>query len=270
MQMAVNISAALGAIIGNILLGRDMITPLVLTAACLYCLAAVVVAVTVPGGLRPGEEEKNKRKPLRLGLLKVVVQDRAVRQVSIVTAAGGFLYGQFFSAVALHVAELSRSSEVRSSVFVANAVTIVLVQAPVSAAVKARMGAGTGPQWLLALGVALFSVAFVVMGSGTDSLTILFVATLLFSLAETVFTPLVNTTFASVDQNRPLVELFNLRQVAITVGESLGSFSGGALYLTAVGQRATPLYWFALSAFGAIVAFPRLRVSSSLPIKEKE
>src|SRR5213076_249651 len=50
--------------------------------------------------------------------------------------------------------------------------------------------------------------------------------------------------------DRPVVEVFNLRQVATATGESAGSFAGGSLFLLAGAHGLTSGYWFTLAALG--------------------
>jgi DHA1 family multidrug resistance protein-like MFS transporter len=256
-QVAVNVAAALGPIVANVLLGRDFDTYLLLSVAAMYLLAAAAVAVLVPGGVRP--DEGAVRPPLRLGLLRAIVADPAVRRVSAVTAVGGFLYAQFFTAIALHLAQVTHSVGWRASVFTANAVLVVVLQIPVSAYAARRITAGSSPLTLLLVGVGVFAAAFAVMTAGGAALPGVFAAVAVFSLAETLFTPMVNTAFSEIRGDRPVVEVFNLRQIAATVGESTGAFAGGALFGIATSYGVKSTYWAALAALGVltVVAYRR-------------
>ncbi|WP_204034267.1 MFS transporter [Micromonospora qiuiae] len=256
-QVAVNVSAALGPILANVMLGRDMYTPLLLVAAGMYVLAAVAVALLVPSGMRP--RDGDVRPPLRLGLLRAVVADPHVRRVSLITAVGGFLYAQFFSAIALHVVHVTDSVGLRAGFFTANAVFVVLLQVPVSAYVARRMSTGTSSVRFLTVGVMIFGAAFAVMAVGGAAVIGVFAVVAVFSLAETFFTPTVNTAFSEIPGGRPVVELFNLRQVAATAGESIGAFCGGALFATAMQHDMQPVYWGAVAVFGVLAAVPYLR-----------
>jgi MFS family permease len=249
-QVAVNVSAALGPIVANLLLGRDLDTLLMLGVAATYLLAAGVVLAAIPPRLRPGDQDL--RPPLRLGVFRVVVADPLVRRVSLITAVGSFLYAQFFSAVVLQVAALTESAAWRASFFTANAILVVVLQIPVAAYTARRLSAGTSPFRFLLLGVAVFAAAFAVMGGAGGSIAGAMAAVGVFSLAETFFTPMVNTAFAEIPGDRPTVELFNLRQVAATAGEALGAFSGGALFLIAVEHQLRPLYWILLAVGGVL------------------
>ncbi|QUQ63821.1 Multidrug resistance protein MdtH [Kutzneria sp. CA-103260] len=261
-QVAVNVSAALGPIVANFLLAQSLDVTLMLAVAAMYLLAAGLVAVTVPAGLRPGDHDV--RPPLRLGLLKVVVTDPLVRRVSVVTAVGSFLYAQFFSAIALQVAELTGSAALRASFFTTNAILVVVVQIPVTAYAQRRLSAGATPFGFLLVGVTIFAAGFAVMGAAGATLVGAFAAVVVFSVAETFFTPTVNTAFSAIPGDRPMVELFNLRQVAATAGESLGGFAGGALFLTAAQFGARPVYWGVLAVVGllCVLSYPRSRTTT--------
>lgn len=255
-QVAVNVSAAVGPIIAYVLFGMGLQNVMMAGVGALYGLDALFVLASVPGGLRP--DSGGIREPLRLGLLRVVVRDREVRRTSIITCAGSFLYGQFFSAVSLHVAAITTVTAIRAGVFTANAVVVVVAQAFTTMLTTARLNRGISANRILAFGVLVFAVSFVVLGSGGSSVAMLFVGVVVFSLAETVFTPLVNTAFAAIPGDRPLVELFNLRQIAVTLGEATGSFAGGALFLSAEVHHLGTLYWILLAVLGGVTCSPWL------------
>lgn len=260
-QVAVNIAAAVGPVIGNLFMAKDLIALVLSGAGAMYLLAAAIVLRCVPAGILPGAGEM--REPLRLGLLRAIWADPMVRRVSIVTAVGSFLYAQFFSAIALHVADLTQSTFARASVFTLNAVCVVLMQIPVAVFTKKRLDAGASPLGFLAFGALVFVVSFAATAVIGSLLAGVFLTVVLFSLAETLFTPMVNTAFAAVPGNRPLVEIFNLRQIAATVGESAGGFAGGMFYLIAAKHHQVHLYWLALSVGGASLLAPVMRGGKS-------
>jgi hypothetical protein len=254
-QVAVNVSAAIGPVIANLLVGRDGGTRLLPAVAAMYGLAAAVVAAALPRGLVSGDGDV--RPPLRLGLVRDMVANPEVRRISAVTIAGSFLYAQLFSALALHVADLTDSPLLRAGVFTENAVVVVAAQIPVALLVKRRLDAGAKPVLFLVWGIAGFGASFAVLGAAGALVAGTFAGVAVFSLAETLFTPMVNTAYGEIPGDRPLVELFNMRQVAASIGESLGSFAGGALFLAAERHSAAWGYWTALAvlALAAAVAF---------------
>jgi DHA1 family multidrug resistance protein-like MFS transporter len=249
-QVAVNISAALGPIAANFLFSGQHYGLLLAFVAVLYTAAASAVAATVPGGLRLSDG--SGRPPLRLGLLKVVVTDPGIRRVSAVTAVGSLLYAQFFSALALQIADLTTQPALRAGFFSLNAVLVVVLQIPVTVYLKRGMERGEPPLRYLLLGLLVFSCSFAVLGLDSGSLTMAYTAIVIFSFAETLFTPTVNTAFVDLGGDRPVVEVFNLRQVATATGESLGSFAGGTFFLLATAHGVLAGYWFALAAIGLV------------------
>lgn len=110
----------------------------------------------------------------------------------------------------------------------------------------------------MGVGVAVFAASFAALGGAGQTLVGTLVAIAIFSLAETVFTPMVHTAFASLREGRSLVEVNNLRQVAATAGESTGSFAGGALFVLAAGNDAIGVYWGALAVLGVVACLPYL------------
>jgi MFS transporter, DHA1 family, multidrug resistance protein len=256
MQVVVNVAAALGPIVANLLVGRRLDLPLLFGVSTMYVFAALAVGLMLPGGLRPGDHDV--RPPLRLGLLRALVTDPDIRRVSAVTAVGTFLYAQFFSAIALQVVQLTESAALRASFFTANGILVVVVQVPMTTYVTRRLVAGVAPVGFLVAGILTFAAAFMVMGITGTTVIGAFATVVVFSVAETLFTPMVNTAFSNIQGGRPTVELFNLRQVAVTAGESLGSFVGGALFLTALAYHVGSLYWVLPAAVGAVAALSYL------------
>ncbi|MER7519467.1 MFS transporter [Streptomyces sp. NPDC126499] len=250
-QVAINVSAAVGPIVANFLVDGPHEKRLLLLVAAIYWVSAAVMSLCVPSGLRPGDGDA--RKPLRLGLIKAMVTDRRVRTVSLVTLAGSFLYGQFFSAFAIHVTHIADSATARASFFTLNAVLIVVLQMAVSAFTNRGLERGASPMRFLVLGIAVFAAAFVPLGASTTALTTAYLAVVLFSVAEMLFTPMVSTAFAEFGSERPMVEVFNFRQVASTAGESLGGFAGGALFTYAAQHGAGGAYWWGVAAVGTVV-----------------
>ncbi|WP_373428667.1 MFS transporter [Streptomyces sp. B1I3] len=251
-QVAVNVSAALGPVIANLLFGSSRHGVLLGLVGALYAVAAVAVTLTVPSGLRLSDGDA--RPPLRLGLLKAVVTDPAIRRVSLLAGVGSLLYAQFFSALALQIAGLTQSTALRSGFFTLNAVLVVALQIPVTLWMNRGLEHHAGPVRYLRIGLVVFAVAFALLGADSTGLITVFVALAVFSLAETVFTPTVSTAFAGLDGDRPIVEVFNLRQVATAGGESLGSFAGGTLFLLASAHGLLAWYWSALAAVGLLTA----------------
>lgn len=264
-QVAVNLAAAVGPIAANLLFSSGRYRASLLVVAGLYAIGAAVVAVVVPGRLRPADQ--GGAAPMGLGGVRTIATDRPVRRVAMVSVAGWFLYGQLFSALALHIGAITSQPLLRSSFFTLNAALIVVAQIPVSAYATRRLDAGTPPVRFLVAGVTAFGAAFAVLAVAGGGLAGTFAAVAVFSLAETVFTPFVSTAFAQISDHRPVVEAFNLMQIVMSVGESLGAFAGGALFSLALAQRAQPAYWLALCGTAvAVVVGYRLTAGRPAPV----
>jgi DHA1 family multidrug resistance protein-like MFS transporter len=222
----------------------------------MYGLAAMFVAVAIRAGLRP--RDTSSRKPHLAGLLPTMARDRRVRRVSLATLVGSFLYGQFFSAFVLEVAQMTTSAALRASFFTVNAIAVAALQVP--AARHARRGLDRSVPALryLLIGTVMFSAAYLIFGIAGSTAVGAFVGVAVFSLAETYFAPAVNIAYAEIADDRPVVEAFNLRQVAVSVGESLGSFCGGAIFLLAVAHGLRAEYWIILAIGGATVSLAYL------------
>lgn len=260
-QIGVNIAAGVGPIAANVLFSsRGYVLCLVLVAA-LYVVGAIVVAAVVPGGQRPADHDP--RTPMGLGGVRVILTDPCVRRVALIAVAGWFLYGQLFSALTLHISGLTGSPLLRSAFFTTNAVLVVLVQLPVSKFAARKLDEGTPPLRFLVLGVLLFAVAFGSMAGVGAGVAGTFLGIVVFSTAETVFTPFVSTAFAGISADRPIVEAFNLLQIVMAVGESLGAFTGGALFTTVSRHSPQWTYWLGLCALAVVFAVPYLRSRST-------
>ncbi|MYS92349.1 MULTISPECIES: MFS transporter [Streptomyces] len=251
-QVAVNISAALGPIAANFLFADGHYGLLVASVAVLYTAAALAVLFSVPGGLRLSDGAS--RPPLRLGLLKVIVADRQIRRVAVVTAVGSLLYAQLFSALALQIADLTTRPALRAAFFTVNAVLVVALQIPVTVYMRRGMDRGEPAMRYLLMGLLAFSCAFAALGVNGGSLVVAFAAVVVFTFGETLFTPTVSTAFADFGGERPVVEVLNLRQVATAVGESAGSFVGGTFFLLAAAHGVQAGFWYALAATGVLTA----------------
>ncbi|HEV2783900.1 MAG TPA: MFS transporter [Actinophytocola sp.] len=260
-QIAVNIAAALAPFAALTLVAGGHSRLLFGIVAAFYTAAAVIVRLVLPGRIRPAPGPG--RWPVGRSTVARLLRDRDHRRVLIASAAGSGLYAQFFSAFALLISHEVSSAPLRGSYFVANAVIIVLLQVPVSAVVARLLDRGVTPASLLYAGIALFSVSMVLLGAGIPLVGAAFLAVAIFSVAETIFTPMVSTAFAELPTGSP-IEAFNLRQACWTVGEAAGSFCGGSIFLVLLNHGGARLYWLSLAACGlaavALLALP-LRAS---------
>lgn len=249
-QIAVNVAAAMAPFAAlSLVAGGHSRLLFAIVAGC-YALAAGTVLLLIPARIRPAPVPG--RWPLSGSTMARLVHERDHRRVLVASVTGSFLYAQFFSAFALLIYYEVSSVPLRGTFFIANAVIIVLLQVPVSAFVARQLDRGVRTVSMLYFGIGMFSVAMVLLGIGLPLIAAAFLAVTAFSLAETVFTPMVSTSFAELPTNSP-IETFNLRQACWTLGEAGGSFCGGSLFLTMMSHGNAGYYWLLLAAGGAVV-----------------
>lgn len=253
-QVAVNLAAATGPIAANALFSSGHMTLCLALVAVMYSAAAAAVATVLPPRLRPADRDASAPR-LRNGL-RAIAAEQAVRRTAALAVTGWFLYGQLFSALTLHISEITASALLRSSFFTADALLIVLLQIPVTGYATRRLATGT---WCLRRGLACFGVAFALLAVAGSSIAGTFAGVAVFAFAETLFTPFVSSAFAELSATRPIVEAFVLLQIVMAIGEPGGAFTGGALLSIAAAHHVEPAYWSCLAALAitAAAAFSR-------------
>ncbi|MEU2716301.1 MFS transporter [Streptomyces sp. NPDC007205] len=250
-QVAINVAAAVGPLAANLLLG-DHPRVLLPVIAGIFLLTASLMFVLVPRDLRPADSAT--RKPRGLRVVADMVRDPRVRTVSLLTLVGSVMYGQFFSAFAIHITHVTDSPTVRGAYYTMNAVIIVAGQVLVTRLTNRALGRGHTPGIILCVGIAVFGVSFLLLALPGPSIALTFLAVGVFATAEMVFSPMVSTAYAQLGGDRPMVEVFNFRQVNATLGESLGGFAGGALFTTLFQHRLGPAYWAGAALIGLATA----------------
>jgi MFS family permease len=259
-QVVVNLAAAIGPVIANLLLGQGAYQLALLGSAGLFLLTALIVPATIPAGSHLAEG--STRPPLKLGLLRDIVVDPALRRISLVVLVGGFLYGQFFSSLAVMVNRATEEPLLRAGFYTLNAVIVVAAQLPATRLVNRALAGRARTLDVLVAGIVVFGLSFALVAAGGAGLVAAYAGIVLFSIGETIYTPTVNTAFIEAARGRPVVEAFNLRQIASATGESLGALAGGWLYLVAVSASRESAYWGGLAALALLPV-----VTSWLPVR---
>lgn len=256
-QVSVNIAAAVGPIAANLLFSSGLQRVCLLVVASLHAIAAGAVAIVLPAGVRPSDDDPRPAKTRRA--IHAVVSNQQVRRITTIAIAGWFLYGQLFSALTLHIDAITVSPLTRSSFFITNAVLVALVQVPVSVYAARKLDRDGTPVQFLVIGLGVFAAAFAWMAGAGGSVPGTLGGIAIFSVAETFFTPFVATAFAESSANRPVIEAFALLQIVTAIGEPLGSFSGGALFPTLSKAGLGAAYWAGLSGLtiALVVAYWR-------------
>lgn len=104
-RTGVNIAAAVGRIAANLLFSTRSNVLRLMLVAVLYIIRAVQVAVIRPSRLRPFDQDD--RRSLGLHGVRIIAVNPAVRRASLVAITGWFLYRHLFSALTLHISQLT-------------------------------------------------------------------------------------------------------------------------------------------------------------------
>lgn len=260
-QILVNLAAAVGPVIAYLLMDHQAYRAALLGSGGLFMLAAVVVPCKIQRGCRL--DKGATRPPLKLCLFREIIVDPGIRRTSLVVFVGGILYGQFFSSFPVMVHHANSDPFLRAGFYTLNALLIVAFQIPVTRFVNRLLARRVRPVTVLVWGVMVFGLAFLLSALGGQSLLTAYLTIAVFSVGETIYTPMVNTAFLSISKGRPIVEIFNLRQIATAAGESLGALIGGWMFLEATSRSWESMYWGVLAVLamvpGAAVLLNRMR-----------
>jgi predicted MFS family arabinose efflux permease len=265
-QIATNAAAALGPFIAGALYISGNGRPLLTFVSGAYALAGVSLVVGLPKQLRPPPAVRRGSGGLAAGLR--LLRDPQCRKVSVLTAIGSFIYGQFYSAFALLVALAVDSTLLRGTLLGGPPVVIVVLQAVVTAVANRRLRAGVSPVTILVGAVLVFGGAIFLLGVGFPIVIGSIVAMTIWSFAEMLFTPMVSIAFNRITSVSRL-GASNLQGVAWTVGEALGSLCGGAVFLVSYQHGLDNWYWLVLACATVLGVLPYLaaarRASATAP-----
>lgn len=260
-QTTVNIAAAVGPVLGNYLFG---VSSLVLfgTVGVLYLFASLVLWYLMPAALYP--DPTGVRPPISREALASGLRSPSIRLAMLLSITGGFMYAQLFSGFAIAISNELDSPIAKSAVYVGNAVLVVLFQYPVAKATVSRLESGIRPTFVMCLGLLLFAASLVLLGAVGKNLVGFLAVIVVFSAAETVYTPTVDTVFTSLDPNRNFLELINLRQISVSLGESTGALVGSNLAMIAFDSTVRGLPWYIVAAAATLIAVFGMVRSKSL------
>jgi predicted MFS family arabinose efflux permease len=257
-QVSANIGGAAGPAVFGMLLAYGRIWYPFPAAAAIYCCsAAVAVAVTEPG-LRPAAVDS--RWPVSRATIGRLARSGAAIRILCLVIVGSVLYRQFYSAFALQVNGYLGPNE-RAALFWGNALLVAGLQLPVSRIVGRLTGSEGSLIAVMTTGIAIFALSLGLMGMLPQAFTSALGVMVVFSLAETVYSPVQLTAMAGLSPGS-LLESSNIRQLTWTAGSGAGVFLGGTVYLTFAQGGGAGSYWLVMSvatltAALALLAWPR-------------
>lgn len=243
-QVAFNVAAAAGPAAFGLLLSAGLIRYVFAAAAALYCTSAAVAITLVPPRLRPPAVAGGS--PISRVSLRRIARDQTALRVLGLLLIGSVLYRQFYSAYALQMAAVLAPNE-RAALFWGNALLVAALQLPVSRVVRPFITSDVRTMRTMALGVAVFAASLALMGLLPIVFGSFVVVMVIFSFAETVYTPTVSTAIAGIP-SASVLESFNIRQVTWTAGSGLGVLLGGTFYIETANSVGPGPYWLALAS----------------------
>jgi MFS transporter, DHA1 family, multidrug resistance protein len=261
-NVAVNIGAAAGPLVGAVVIGGRLRLMLWGVGLC-YLLAALIVNRVLKAVDQAGAPHNGRRASVTLAGL---FRQPDFRALSLTNLAGWFMYEQLFSALPLYLMKTSASHAAAAAAFTINGLFVAALQLPIAALtqglVAARARGMRGEVWIMAAAIVVFGVAFLILGSAAGQLPFVYAAVAVFSLGETLFIPTSDAAFATLGRRRghDTIRLFNARKITSSLGEALGALAGGSASLVVAGQLGLSAYWL-------MVGFLALAVGVSLMVR---
>ena len=251
-QVVANCTAAVGPIIGNMILDRNIYEQFLLGVSVALFIAAILAPMAAPKGVMMSEG--SLRPPMGIKIFRELFRTADARKITIVALIGSILVGQFFSSFSLVFSAIATSSMMRSLFYTTNGVLVVLIQIPISLLVERQLKIGVKVQKIMMSGVCTLGISmlFVNASRGLLGVVLVFCGVFIFSLGEMVFTPILNVAFANLTEGRPVVESMNMRQLTSAVGETVGVWIGLSVYSQLEHAHLGLMYWIALTALAAL------------------
>jgi len=254
LNVMLNLAAAIGPIIGTTLFDAAAPWRLMVVLAGGYYVAAVFALTAVSSkdsGLNPGA--KRFSLPRYWAALR---SSAFLRQLMAASTVGWVLYAQLYSALPLYLFSVIGSRLQVATYFTMGAILIVLLQVPVSKLVTALLARGADLSTMLCAGVSLFAIAFSVLALAHGNEAVIYGAVAIFTLGEMLFAPSVDTAFMAAAEESAIsfVATYTGKQFTLAVGEGLGAFVGGGLFVYVKDAYSPSAYWASCAALGVLAA----------------
>lgn len=127
-QVVANCTAAVGPILGNMILDRNIYEQFLLGVSVALFIAAILAPMAAPKGVMMSEG--SLRPPMGIKIFRELFRTADARKITIIALIGSILIGQFFSSFSLVFSAIATSSMMRSLFYTTNGVLVVLIQIP--------------------------------------------------------------------------------------------------------------------------------------------
>ncbi len=243
---AINVGAGIGPLVGSLLLGRFEAALLVATAINVLFWLGLVRGTPL--------QVRRTEKPVPiLSMLRVLLSRRALLGLTAASTGFWYLYAQFSFTLPLFSRDRFGWPNAVGFMFAINATIAVVLQYSIVIWLSSRL-----ERWsILALGAAVMSAAFVVLGGiGAAWALLLFAA--VFSLGELLVVPLLDVVASELSPPGVLAGSLGLVSLGWAVGGGLGNLVGGVAYQWASTTRSYTVLWLlygglALATAGAFL-----------------
>ncbi|QPK78995.1 hypothetical protein G7Y31_10905 [Corynebacterium lizhenjunii] len=173
------------------------------------------------------------------------MKHKEVRYFFLVSLVLWSAYGSIYTAVPVYLTQLATSPSFIGLTFSTAALVAVAAQPVASRFVENRLKAGSSCNALNLHCVPLIAFAMAIIGLSQWYVYLIFAALLLFTIAEVVFVPGLDTVIGGLPTER--VTSVNLRQISSAIGESTGAAMGSLCVKTLATNNASFIYWLTLS-----------------------
>ncbi|MEY2243437.1 MFS transporter [Streptomyces sp. NPDC015532] len=248
LQVVTNLCSAGGPMLGALLYfqspGRWM-----LVTALVFAVSAAASFLALPKGLRLAKAPKAGRRTW----WRDAVRNRSLRGVALASFACFALYSQLFSAMPLYLFDTARPT-VAGSVFLINALLVVVLQLPVGKWAGREMTRSGGGFRMFAAVTACMACSFLLTGLSRWATALLILAILVFTVGETVLGAVNDQAFMEVKGDLDTLSAVKCRMLITALGSSTGALVGGSCSLVVAHAWRFEFYWYLVAIFGVCAA----------------
>ena len=255
LNVAVNVSSAVGAPLALWLVDRDLYPWVTYGVAAVYLTAGLATGMTfgksaTPTGVRVAPSWRTYWQVFNLP---------GMRPFLLVNYFGWFLYGQLFNVLALHVSGTLQSPGRLGWLYTLNALLVITLQLGVTR-VSERLHGGR-PFLAVQMSYAIYLIAFVAayLVPGYEGAVVFVV---LFSLAEMIFVPRVDVLLLGLIGQDNRAVAYSVLSMSTALGEASGGGFGLMSYrwLSDLGHH--EVFWLLAGTLALLFALATRRLTS--------
>jgi MFS transporter, DHA1 family, multidrug resistance protein len=236
-----------GPLVGALLLRFNFQTVALAASGCFLLIFGTVL-------LLPPIKVAQGRQGIGYGL-GLAMRDRTFLIFTALLMGYWFMWVQLLLSLPLVAERLAGSSDAVGLIYALNAGLTVLFQYPIFRLVE---------RWLRPMPMLIIGTAIMALGLGAvaiaDSLALLVVCVVVFTLGTLLATPTQQSVTASLADQRAMGSYFGVSALALALGGGLGNLAGGVLTDAArrVGQPALPWLTYALVGMASAIGLAML------------